>query len=63
MADPLDDKIQEQIFPAYHGADSQGMAHFQDLRSSAYMMQDGTWQTWETYTFPLHLHSTNSKVK
>lgn len=42
MADPLDDKIQEQISPTYHGADSQGMARFQDLCSSACMMQDGT---------------------
>lgn len=42
MAGLLDDKIQEQIFPAYHEADSQGMAHFQDLCSSAHMMQDGT---------------------
>jgi hypothetical protein len=41
-ADPLDDKIQEHIFPAYLEADSQDMACFQDLYGSADMMQDDT---------------------
>lgn len=41
-ADPLDDKIQEHIFPAYVEADNQGMACFQNPCGSADMMQDDT---------------------